>query len=247
MKTIAVIPTLNEEKSISDVISETGRHVDMMIIVDSSSDRTPEIISGFSNVALIHERRTGKGIALRRGISHALKAKPSFVLLMDGDGERNPLDIPRLIGKIERGFHLVIGTRKRMRSRKRSILNTFGLWWINLLTGYRLGDAFSGFILFRRPALERISLKSGGFEIEAEIILESWKNRLVASGLPVDVPGISRSRCSGKSMLSINLFFDRWVLRNLGSVPKTKLPLLFVSCLSGFILSKAVLSISGYK
>jgi glycosyltransferase involved in cell wall biosynthesis len=246
MKTVAVIPTLNEEKHIAEVLSKTRKYVDRIIVVDSSSDRTPEIISsGFRDTILVREGARGKGIQVRRGISRALELMPEYVLMMDGDGERDPADIPHLIEALQRKkVHLVVGRRDIMRSYKRKLLNKFGMLWINLLTGYGLADPFSGFIAFRREALQKIRLNSRGFEIEPEIMLESWKSGFRISEAGITVPSLSESKFRKRDMLSVNLFFDSWILRNLPNIPKTKLPFLFVSCLFGFLFSKSILSIS---
>lgn len=243
MKTVAVIPTLNEEKNISDVLSKTRRYADRIIVVDSSSDSTPEIVkSRFKDVILIREESRGKGLALRRGINSTLELMPDYVLLMDGDGERDPSHIPHLIEILERdSVHAVVGIRDMMRSHMRRFLNMFGLWWINLLTGYGLGDAFSGFILFRREALEKLTLKTREFEIETEIILESWKSGFRISEAGITVPKLSGSKFSKMDMLSVNAFFDRWVLKNLGIIHGMKRPFLILHCLAGFILSVLVL------
>jgi len=239
---IVVIPTLNEEKHISGIISETIKYVDKIIVVDSSSDKTSEIVSGFRDVVLLYESRRGKGLAVRKGISAAMKDSPDYIVMMDGDGERDPKQILNLLEVLQKNkSDLVLGKRDKMRSHRRGLLNNFGLWWINYLTGYELDDTFSGFIAFRREALEKLSLKSSSFEIETEIILESWKNNLKVSETKVGVPKISNSLCSKRDMISINTFFDKWVLKNIGNVPITKRSFLAVSCTIGLLISALLL------
>jgi glycosyltransferase involved in cell wall biosynthesis len=245
MKSVVVIPTFNEERHISDVLSKTRDYADLIVVVDSSSDRTPEIVTEFNNVMMIRSETRGKGVALRIGLEEARKSNPEYVIQMDGDGERDPSDIPAMISMSDRtGSDIVLGKRSRMRSRKRKILNLFGLWWINYLTGYDLNDTFSGMILFRKGVLDQLDLKSNGFEIESEIIVESWKHGFTVAECDVKVPNLSKSKLSRSDMLAVNTFFDIWVLRNQRTSSGIRGCLLLLAAIAGLMLAAIPYSIT---
>ena len=211
MKTVAIIPTLNEEKNVYEVLKQTKKYVDKIIVVDSSTDRTPQIIkNNFPDIILLREKKRGKGLAVRKGIKKAFNLKPKVIVFLDADGEKDPHDIKMLVsvGKND----LVIGKRNRMRSWKRKFFNSFTNRWIRLVTGYSIHDATSGFFCIRSAALKKMKLKSIGFEIETEFVLEAYKNKLNVTEIPIRVPKISKSKLDFKSMVDINMFFDRWVL-----------------------------------
>jgi glycosyltransferase involved in cell wall biosynthesis len=215
MRTVAVIPTLNEEYSIADVLKKVQKNVDKIIVVDSSSDRTPEIIKqNFPDVEIIFESRMGKGLALRKGFKHATDLNVDYVIMLDADGERNPDEIKKMIKVLEnKNADMVVGCRKKMRSLSRYLLNIFTSFWVNLLTGYGLEDTLSGFNVIKKTVLKKMNLRSKRFEIETEMILEAYRHGLKVICVPIDVPNLSKSKCKLKNMLEINTFFDTWVLR----------------------------------
>ena len=75
MKTAAIIPIFNNDKTIGDVIKKARKHVDTVIVVnDGSTDDTPSILKGLAKrghcTLLTHPENRGKGEALRRAIKH---------------------------------------------------------------------------------------------------------------------------------------------------------------------------------
>jgi len=241
MKTVAIIPTLNEEKNVYEVLKETKRHVNKIIVVDSSSDRTPRIIkTDFPDVTLLREKRMGKGLAVRSGIKKAFNLKPKIVIFLDADGEKDPHDIKRMLVALEKN-DMVIGRRNRMRSWKRKFFNSFTNWWIRLVTDYPIHDATSGFFGIKNSALKKMKLKSVGFEIETEFILEAYRNKLNVTEVPIKVPKISKSKLGFKSMVKINMFFDNWVLNFLkaktNKISFYKVSFLKIFCNMGLLFS----------
>ena len=94
----AVIPALNAESSIGEIIDRTKEYVPHVIVVnDGSTDRTAEIsISREIEFISIPVNR-GKGYALRRGFSHALNNGCRAILTLDADGQHDPGDIPKFL------------------------------------------------------------------------------------------------------------------------------------------------------
>lgn len=102
-----------------------------------------------------------------------------------------------------------------MRSETRYILNKFVNFWVKCATNYNVKDMASGFFAIRTNRIKKFNLKSKGFEIETEIILEAFRNNLALTEVSVKVPKISKSKLNFIHMLEINEFFDMWVLQNL--------------------------------
>ena len=237
MKTIAIIPTLNEEESIKNVLTKTNKYADKIIVVDSSTDRTPQIIrNNFPNVILLREERKGKGLAIRKGIKKALELNSKFIVFLDADGEKDPQDIKKLIGVLKY-CDVVIGKRNKMRSLNRKFLNSFTNWWIRLVTGFKILDVTSGFIGIKTNALRNLRLSSIGFEIEIEFVLEAFKNNLKLIEVPIKVPKFSNSKLNLRHMLEINTFFDEWVLKWLRTekMPLSKKIFLLFFCSIGLL------------
>lgn len=216
---IAVIPTLNEERDIAWVLNKTIKVVDRVIIADNlSSDNTIKIAKQFEKTEVVIEKKRGKGNALRKGFETALKYKPKYIAMLDGDGEKDPNDIPKMVEWLEKkNADIVIGFRGQKRSLERRISNSFASWWIRFATGYKIRDCLSGFNLIKTEDLKKMKLISNNFEIEPELILEARRNRLKVIEYPVNFPKKSPSKLKRKHMKEINNFFDKWILKWLKS------------------------------
>src|SRR6266487_1866608 len=109
-----VVPVFNEEESIAVLQSELRdalKSVDHEVIFvdDGSVDRTVERIESGTNVRLIRfERNAGQSAAIYAGLE---AARGRTAVLIDGDLQNDPADIPKLLAEIARGADLVCGYR----------------------------------------------------------------------------------------------------------------------------------------
>lgn len=245
MNAVAIIPTLNEEKNIFSVLKDTQKYVDRIIVVDSSTDNTAEVIKKwFPRVLLLKERKKGKGLAVRTGVKKALKFSPNYIIFLDADGEKDPNDIPKILNALKK-YDIVIGKRDKMRSISRLLVNKFTNFWVETLTNSKLSDSCSGFIGMRTELIKKMSLVSKGFEIEIELVLEAFRNKAKLKEILVTVPKISDSKLNTTHMLEINKFFDSWTIDYL---KKTKMnffkkSFLLISCHIGLLISMMILKI----
>lgn len=240
---LAIIPTLNEEKTILEVLENTKKEVDKIIVVDSSSDKTADIIkNNFPETILLYERGGGKGLAIRKAIEKAFELNPSYVIFLDADGEKDPKDIKKVMKKLE-NCDVVIGKRDKMRTKGRTSLNKFLSLYLKLFTGYEISDPTSGFIGMKRKSLEKLDLNSSGFEIETEFLLESYKNNLNLDEVSVKVPELSPTKLNLRDMIKINNFFDEWILRNTHLFSIKEIFLIF-TCLFGLMFGKFIESVT---
>ena len=113
-----VVPFFNEEESIAILQSELAvamKDLDYEIIfVDGGSvDRTVERIEPKANVRLVRlEKNAGQSAAIYAGLE---AVRGATVILIDGDLQNDPADIPRLLAEIGRGADLVCGYRAQRR------------------------------------------------------------------------------------------------------------------------------------
>jgi len=113
-----VVPLYNEEQNVPILQAElraTLKGVDHEIIFvdDGSSDHTVERIEAAPNVRVIRfEKNAGQSAAIYAGLQAAGGA---IVVLIDGDLQNDPADIPKLVGEIARGADLVCGYRAQRR------------------------------------------------------------------------------------------------------------------------------------
>lgn len=172
---VAVIPAYNEERFIGSVVLRTRRFVNTVIVVDDgSTDATAEVAEAGGATVLRHSVNQGKGVALNTGLRKARQLHPDVVVLLDGDGQHCPEEIPALINPILAGeADVVVGSRYL---RKRTGVPPLRIWghrvftWLtNQLSGVRVTDSQSGFRAFSRRAIELIRFSSSGFSVESEM------------------------------------------------------------------------------
>src|SRR4051794_12344880 len=95
----ALIPAYYEEKFIRDVAARALAQLDLVLVVDDgSSDHTAEEARAAGVEVLRHEKNAGKGAAIKTGL-RALLARPAveFILILDGDGQHLPEEIPHFL------------------------------------------------------------------------------------------------------------------------------------------------------
>ena len=111
-----IVPLFNEEENMSILQLElkaalAGIDHEMIFVDDGSIDRTLERIETAPNIRVIRfEKNTGQSAAIYAGLQAAHGA---ITVLIDGDLQNDPIDIPRLLAEIDRGADLVCGYRAR--------------------------------------------------------------------------------------------------------------------------------------
>ena len=107
---VAIIPCFNAGYSIVDVVTKAKRHANKVVVVDDGSlDNTNKMAELATASIIKHENNLGKGAAMKTAAQYAHE---DIIVFLDGDGQHNPDDIPKLIEPIIlRGFDAVIGSR----------------------------------------------------------------------------------------------------------------------------------------
>ena len=111
-----VVPVFNEEENVSILQSEvraalSGLDYEIVFVDDGSTDRSAEKIETSPNVRLVRfEKNTGQSAALYAGVR---AARGETIVMIDGDLQNDPADIPRLLSELSRGADLVCGYRAK--------------------------------------------------------------------------------------------------------------------------------------
>ena len=109
-----VVPLFNEEENVPILQAElttalSGLNYEIIFVDDGSSDRTVERIAPGPGIRVLRfEKNAGQSAAMYAGLNNA---RGATAVLIDGDLQNDPADIPRLLAEIERGADLVCGYR----------------------------------------------------------------------------------------------------------------------------------------
>jgi len=200
-----IIPVLNEEESLPEVLGRIPRNqANRIVVVDNgSTDRSVELARQ-GGAQVVVEPFRGYGAACLKGIEILRKQPPDAVVFLDGDGSSNPALIPKLVEPLLKDkADLVLGQRMAGLREKGSLLPQarFGNWLatalIRLFWGYRYWD-LGPFRAIRWKSLESLGMrdKTWGWTIEMQI--KAVKNGLRIAQIPVPY----KKRFAGKSKIS---------------------------------------------
>jgi len=190
---VACIPAFNEEGHIASVILGVRPHVEKIIVCDDGShDMTSEIAEALGAKVLRHERNLGYGSALSTLFESARKENAGIMVVIDGDGQHDPGDIPRLIGPIIEGeADIVIGSRFLKTSEGVPGYRKVG---VKVITGTtnavsRLGitDSQSGFRAYSARALSQIFPSEMGMGASVEILMKATEKGLSVAEIPIRI------------------------------------------------------------
>jgi glycosyltransferase involved in cell wall biosynthesis len=164
-----VIPIFNEEQNITPLYQELKKVMEGMkieyeciFVDDGSDDGSSEVLEQLAQgdkwIKVIQFRKNfGQTAAIAAGVEHA---QGEIIVTMDGDGQNDPRDIPRLLEKLEQGYDVASGWRKHREDPllKKRFPSALANRLISWLTGVRLHDYGCTLKAYRRDILKDIHL-----------------------------------------------------------------------------------------
>lgn len=188
-----VIPAYNAGATLEDVLSKTFLSIpkrQVIVVDDGSTDDTAAIAERHSAQLIRHGDNRGKGAALKSGFASALKMPQiRAVITMDADGQHAPEHLPEFV----RVFHdlpvdLIIGCRQLhwpVMPLFRVMSNRITRTLVSLRLGMKIPDTLSGFRMHSRLLLERIELRTDGYEMEPELLLKAVRAGMKIHFIPI--------------------------------------------------------------
>ena len=192
MKSIALVPALNEEKTIREVILRLKKvKLNSLVIDDGSIDRTGEIAKKSGAIVIRHSKNKGKGEALKTGFDYILKNRPDVdnIVIVDSDLQYHPEESVKLLNPLEKKqADFVMGFRDWSTVPFRHRLGNF-VWRtsFNIFFGKKLKDTNCGFMGLSRNAIKKMKRAYGGYIIENMMLVDAIKNGLKIKQVPVTV------------------------------------------------------------
>jgi dolichol-phosphate mannosyltransferase len=208
MHVLTAIPVYNEEEYLQPVLSEVLRYAgDVLVVDDGSTDRTPELLRGFSSVRTIrHDRNRGYGAGLQTAFRAAIEGGYDGLVTLDCDGQHEPSRIPVLAARLSEA-DIVSGSRylevfdaSQRPPEERRRINVEVTRWLNECLGLNVTDAFCGFKAYRTSALERFDITDDGYAMPLQLWVQAAALGLAIEEVAVPLIYLDESRAFGGAL-----------------------------------------------
>src|SRR5271157_3920087 len=235
-KIVVAIPAFNEEVAIGSVVLRSKLYADEVVVIDDGSrDKTATIARLAGATVIVHKTNQGKGIGIKDAFDHAKKVNADILVLIDGDGQHNPDEIPSLLIPIIQGeADIVNGSRfvngnghnvPKYRRVGQEVLTAA----TNAGSKTHITDTQNGFRAFSKKTFNSFSFQENGMAIESEMLMDAAQANLRIKEVPIDV----RYDVKGSTYNPVSHGFG--VLGTVIKLVSERRPLLFF-CAPGVIL-----------
>ena len=223
---LVVIPTFNESESITALLARLDRardslsdkyHIEILIVDDSSADKTAEIARSLNlkNLLVLSQvSKSGLGQAYIAGFKQGLIGNYQYFVEMDADLSHQPEQLSDLLA-VASEKDLVIGTRWMSGGKVvnwpigRRILSKFGTKYAAFVLNLPYKDLTSGYRVLPRQLLMKIDLdqiQTRGYGFQIEIALKA-----IQSGFKIkEVPITFVERENGRSKMGLAIVWEAW-------------------------------------
>ena len=191
-RVFVLIPALDEEEAIGQVVTAVPRDIvtEIIVIDNGSRDKTASEAQKHG-ATVLNETTRGYGHALMKGISYIAPKNPEILVFMDGDYSDYPEEIPRVIEPIlEDNMDMVIGTRVLGEHEKGALLPQarFGNWLSAVLIRLFWGQRFTDLGPFRAITYNKfmaLDMKELTYGWTVEMQIKAAKKKYNCTEVPV--------------------------------------------------------------
>jgi dolichol-phosphate mannosyltransferase len=240
MRTLVIIPTYLEADNIAEVlrrVREAAPHADILVVDDSSPDGTADLAKAANEDhgqidVLSQPAKGGLGVAYRAGFARAFEDGYEVIVQMDADLSHPPDKLPELLGEIDNGAQVCVGSRYVKGGstphwpKRRRMLSRIGNTYASTVLGLGVHDATAGFRAYRTSVLQSIdasNTKATGYGFQVELAYLAHRQGATI----VEVPISFMDRVRGESKMSWHIIGEAmslvtwWAVRDrvFGKIP----------------------------
>jgi len=190
-KIIAAIPCFNNEHFITELVSSARKYVDEVVVIDDGSyDGTAEAARAAGALVINHGKNRGYGEAIKSCFEAAKANAACALVILDGDGQHNANEIPRLLEPVIRGeADIVIGSRFLTNEQNMPKYRKFGISVITFLWNFgskmKVSDAQSGFRAYSKKIFGNSSLFEEGMSVSIETLEKARMKGAIIKEVPI--------------------------------------------------------------
>lgn len=203
-KISAVIPCLNEEKTLPICIAKIQRKFDELGVIgevvvgdNGSIDKSVEIASAMG-AKVVNQKIRGYGAALKAAIE---AAEGNYIIMADADDSYDWSNLEPFVNKLDNGYDFVIGNRFKGSIFPGAMPFLHRYFGNPILSGISrkfynvpIGDFHCGMRAFTRKAYEKMSLQTEGMEFATEMVVRAARCNLRISEVPINLYPDKRTR-----------------------------------------------------
>lgn len=192
-----VLPAKNEASRLDPLLGQIKAitpQAEIIVVDDGSTDDTAAVCERHAVRRIAHPYGKGNGAAIKSG---ARAASGDILVFMDGDGQHDPADIQRLLGKLDEGFDMAVGARSFAsqanisRGLANTVYNRLAGWMVN----QKVADLTSGFRAVRADKFrEFLYLLPNGFSYPTTCTMAFFR-----AGYSIAYMPIAAAKREGKS------------------------------------------------
>ena len=194
-KVVITIPAYNEEKTLPFVLQEIKSIMDntcykyqILVLNDSSGDRTVEVAQAYGAMGVSNKRNRGLAETFKAEMRECLCLGADIIIHTDADGQYHSKHIPEMIQKVEQGYDLVLGSRFRGKIEEMPFLKRLGniafAEVLSSLTKVRITDSTTGFRAFTAEIAKDINYINT-FTYTQEQIIKAAKQGFRITEIPI--------------------------------------------------------------
>jgi len=209
---VVVIAAYDEEGGLGAVLEGIppdawGMDIDTLVVDDGSGDRTSEVSFAHGVRVARLARNCGHGFALRLGYQLAREHGARYIVTLDGDGQWDPVDVPRMLGPLVADeADLVLGSRVLGRSEDDHRLRHVGVYvfaaLVRLLTGTRVTDTSTGLRAMRVEVTATVRQEQVQYQTSELLIGAIYQGYRIA-----ERPIVQHRRSAGESKKGNDLLY----------------------------------------
>jgi glycosyltransferase involved in cell wall biosynthesis len=242
VKLVVAIPAYNEAKTLGSVLDGIHKVLraakqshTILVIDDGSSDGTVGVARKHGAKVVSHQVNLGLAETFRTAMKVCLQINPDVIVHIDADGQYVPHEIPKLLGKVNEGYDLVLGSRFAGRIEYMPLIKRWGnkafSKVVSRITRLRITDGQTGFRAFTTKVAREVQLTSDHTYTQEQIIRAAKQKFRIA-----EVPVRFRRRADRSRLISnpFEYAIRAWV--NLLRVYRDYEPLRFFGYLGLFFI-----------